>query len=73
MRKKITKMVDYFEISCDYCSNKEPEAYIFHCDICGKDFCRKCGNDFYSYNQEYKICICNKCYKKIMGKKEQEA
>lgn len=54
-RERKTRVIEeaYYEIKCDFCEQKLESRWdnvrtsISHCDICGKDFCREHGKDYY--------------------------
>lgn len=45
---------------CDVCG--ELMTHNYHCEICGKDLCRKCiGHEDYSFG-DYTTVYCNSCW-----------
>jgi len=64
MRKQIN--IDYWEVKCDICSNKEitptPQYSYKKCVMCDRDVCQHCNKPFYRFTNEYPEIYCSECW-----------
>lgn len=61
-----TKVTTRTRTFCDRCG---AEKRVYRCQICGKDVCRKCGDDYDpdyltpgSYDGDYPDLVCKRCW-----------
>lgn len=56
MRKYVKKEIEIQTGECDFCGVDQKDlSYLYKCEVCGKDFCSKCGITYYAH------MMCKEC------------